>query len=297
MRPYGYLALLSLLLSEILLFLGNPFLGRWFYLASWWSYILILDALVAKRRGSSLVFSRELPFMAFWSVTFWLIFEWFNLFLKNWHYVNVTSSLALRYLGYFLSFATVLPGVLLTFEALNLLLSPDFGGVKPLKRAELLLIPLFTLGFVTFILPVIYPKYTFPLVWGAVVFILEPLNYIMDEGSILREWERGSLRTFLLLLLSGLICGFLWEFWNYWAYTKWVYTVPFVGKPKLFEMPILGYLGFPPFAVECWCFYRFVKKLFFRSPLDLLSLPIQFPFHILIFSLIDHHTVFTFLGS
>lgn len=296
MRLYGYLALFSLLLSELLLFLGNPLLGRWFYLASWWSYILILDALVAKKR-SSLVFSRELPFMAFWSVSFWLIFEWFNLFLKNWHYVNVTSSVGLRYLGYFLSFATVLPGILLTFEALNLLLPPSIGRVKPLKRTHLLLIPLFTLGFITFILPVIYPRYAFPLVWGAMVFLLEPLNYILDGGSILKEWERGSLRTFLLLLVSGLICGFLWEFWNYWAYTKWVYTVPFVGKPKLFEMPLLGYLGFPPFAVECWCFYRFVKKLLFRSPLDLLSLPPQIPFHILIFSLIDHHTVFTFLGS
>ncbi len=31
---------------------------------------------------------------------------------------------------------------------------------------------------------------------------------------------------------------------------KWVYDVPFVGSLKLFEMPILGYGGYLPFALE-----------------------------------------------
>ena len=63
------------------------------------------------------------------------------------------------------------------------------------------------------------------------------------------------------LLAAGLICGFLWEFWNYWALTKWTYTVPYFGDIKLFEMPVLGYLGFPPFAIECWAMYIFVRSL------------------------------------
>jgi hypothetical protein len=54
------------------------------------------------------------------------------------------------------------------------------------------------------------------------------------------------------LLLAGLVCGGLWEFWNFWAYTKWLYTVPFFEDVKWFEMPPLGFLGFPPFAVECY---------------------------------------------
>ena len=54
------------------------------------------------------------------------------------------------------------------------------------------------------------------------------------------------------LLLGGLICGGLWEFWNFWAYTKWLYTVPYFENLKWFEMPPLGFLGFPPFALECY---------------------------------------------
>jgi len=53
----------------------------------------------------------------------------------------------------------------------------------------------------------------------------------------------------------------LWEFWNYWALTKWTYTVPFFGNVKIFEMPVLGFLGFPPFAVECWVMYIFLRSL------------------------------------
>jgi hypothetical protein len=65
----------------------------------------------------------------------------------------------------------------------------------------------------------------------------------------------------LSLLTSGFLCGFLWEFWNYWALSKWTYTVPYFGNIKLFEMPSFGFLGFPPFAIECWAMYIFVRSL------------------------------------
>jgi len=37
----------------------------------------------------------------------------------------------------------------------------------------------------------------------------------------------------------------VWEFWNYGA-NEMTYTVPFFGNVKIFEMPVLGFLGFPP---------------------------------------------------
>ena len=33
---------------------------------------------------------------------------------------------------------------------------------------------------------------------------------------------------------------------------KWIYHVPYVGVAKVFEMPLLGYLGYFPFAMELW---------------------------------------------
>jgi hypothetical protein len=65
------------------------------------------------------------------------------------------------------------------------------------------------------------------------------------------------------LLVAGLICGFLWELWNFWALSKWVYTVPFFEKAKGFEMPFLGFLGFAPFAVQAYVMYNFIAL--FRS--------------------------------
>jgi hypothetical protein len=97
------------------------------------------------------------------------------------------------------------------------------------------------------------------LIWVTFIFLLEPFNHRFGGASLLRDWEQGNPRTFLLLLFGGAVCGILWEFWNYWSLTKWVYTVPFFYDMKVFEMPVAGFLGFPPFAVECYVMYNFVS--------------------------------------
>jgi len=37
--------------------------------------------------------------------------------------------------------------------------------------------------------------------------------------------------------------------------------VPYLPNVKIFEMPVLGYLGFPPFALECFLMYRFSRAI------------------------------------
>jgi hypothetical protein len=51
--------------------------------------------------------------------------------------------------------------------------------------------------------------------------------------------------------LAALQCGFFWEMWNVYSLAKWRYSIPFVGRFQLFEMPILGYAGYLPFGLEC----------------------------------------------
>ena len=63
------------------------------------------------------------------------------------------------------------------------------------------------------------------------------------------------------LVLSGFLCGILWELWNYWARAKWHYTVPIMENVKIFEMPVPGYLGFPAFALECFTMYVFARTV------------------------------------
>ena len=93
----------------------------WFYSLAWWSYILIVDSLVYRMTGSSMIMDRPKGFLALlpWSVTIWLVFELFNLSLKNWSYIGVTGNIWLRWPGYVISYATVLPGVFETYDLLE----------------------------------------------------------------------------------------------------------------------------------------------------------------------------------
>jgi hypothetical protein len=60
------------------------------------------------------------------------------------------------------------------------------------------------------------------------------------------------------LPLAALTCGFFWEMWNFFSLPKWYYTVPYVGFARVFEMPILGYTGYLPFALELFALYQFL---------------------------------------
>ena len=82
--------------------------------------------------------------------------------------------------------------------------------------------------------------------------------------SCLGDLAQGDASRFLALLGSGAVCGVLWELWNFWAATRWTYTVPYLGGVKIFEMPVLGYLGFPPFALEAYAMYRWLHGVLDR---------------------------------
>ena len=62
---------------------------------------------------------------------------------------------------------------------------------------------------------------------------------------------RGNWSVFIRFAIASLICGFCWETWNYFAYAKWVYAVPWVHRFQIWEMPLIGFGGYLPFGVEC----------------------------------------------
>lgn len=47
--------------------------------------------------------------------------------------------------------------------------------------------------------------------------------------------------------------------------------MPYAGQAKLFEMPLLGYGGYLPFALEIYAFYHAIHTLVFRTPDRLLQ--------------------------
>jgi len=251
---HGIIGIALLFLSEIFLFKKvDPFYS-WFYCFAWWSYILIIDAVIYRLKGNSLILSRTKEFflMIPWSVFFWLIFEAANFFLENWYYINLPRSTVERWLGYAIAYGTVLPGIFETTELLETL-----GLFRSLKITRIVITGeghfiLSLLGILWLLSSVNIPEYFFPLIWVGFILLLDPINYRLGGRSLLRDLEEGNPRKIFLLLVAGLICGLLWEFWNFWALSKWIYTVPFFEKTKGFEMPYLGFLGFPPFAVQVY---------------------------------------------
>ena len=247
---HGIFGIVLLILSEILsLKKIDPF-DSWFYCFAWWSYILIIDAVIYRLKGNSLILNRTKEFflMIPWSVFIWLIFEAANLSLENWYYINLPHSMVERWLGYAVAYGTVLPGLFETTELLE-----TFGLFKRSSIKKNLISSqrhsfLMLLGILCLVSSVLISEYFFPLIWVGFIFLLEPFNYRFGGRSLLKDIQEGNPRKIYLLLIAGLICGLLWEFWNFWTRSKWVYTVPFFEEMKGFEMPYLGFMGFPPFS-------------------------------------------------
>ena len=240
---------------------AEPF-ASWFFVFAWWSYIFFLDGATYLRRGSSILLDRPRGFLYLvpWSTAFWLFFELANLQLANWYYAGLPVSAVSRWVGIFVSFATVLPGIFETMDFLSTFRIAERTRCNPEKwrvtenRCRWMTV----LGVAFLLLPLLFPRYCFPLIWGATALLLEPYLAKRRETSLWSHLAAGRLAVPLRILLAGAICGLCWESWNFWASAKWIYTVPFFEELKLFEMPVLGFLGFPPFALECYTFARFL---------------------------------------
>jgi len=235
----------------------EPFASH-FYLCAWYGIIFTFDRLIAQREGRSLIGRCGAGFwlLLIWSAAVWYFFELVNFRIQNWYYIFVTDDTVSRVAHTFFAFATVFPGIFWIDHYLGLL-----GVARSVPRRALTLTParlvrLQLLGVVFLALPLVWPRWFFPLVWTSTFLILAPINYRRGVDGLLRQLERGEYGPLLRLLLAGLIAGLFWESLNFWARSKWIYTVPFFEDLKLFEMPVLGFFGFPPFAVECACIYR-----------------------------------------
>jgi len=278
---------------------GREAILQYLYFFAWYPYLIFLDGLLGRLKAGSWLLQRPREFarLLFWSTTVWLVFEALNLVLKNWGYVDVVPVGWVRWGGYALAFATVLPGVLLTAEALEAL--GVFKGIqgRPFNPGPWQPLSL-VVGVPMLVFPLVWPYYTFPLIWGAFFFLLDPLCDLMGGPSLIARFAGGERRQHLSLLAAGLICGLWWESWNWFAVSKWVYTLPVLNCFKVFEMPLPGYLGFPPFALECMVMYNFIKTLDERVLITpqqrLQAYGAQLVFWIIMFAAIDARTVLSY---
>jgi len=276
LRWYGPVGVLVFAVSAILMLLRvNPFYSH-FYDFAWYGYICLADSLVYRWRRQSLLSNRFGEFLLMLPLSWlvWEVFEGFNLRLNNWHYVKIVNHDQILYPFavwkgplYFIAFATVLPGLFETLELIRIWSERRWSilerattqpWVMTRRRSDSFMI----LGVLCVALPMFQPLHCFPLIWFSMFLILDPINYWAGRPSILRELSKGNATLFCQILLTGMICGGFWELWNFWAGIKWVYNIPWpFDQIKIFEMPCLGLFGFPPFALECYAMYHFLRGL------------------------------------
>ena len=256
---YGWAGIAMLGAAEWLMFHHFEPVAVYFTPIAWTAYILLADAAVRALRGHSRLRDTPAEFaaMALLSIPLWLIFEAYNLRLQNWTYVGLPANRGLQWLGYAWSFATITPGILETADLVEAF--GWFGPAAPICFSARARATMVISGAVCLLAPVILPvstaAYLFALVWVGFIFFLDPLNYRLRLPSILGDLAAGRRGRFYSLLIAGFVCGWFWEFWNYWAAAKWHYIFPIAQRWKIFEMPAPGYLGFLPFAVECFVMY------------------------------------------
>jgi hypothetical protein len=53
--------------------------------------------------------------------------------------------------------------------------------------------------------------------------------------------------------------------WNFYSLAKWKYSIPFVHRFEIFEMPVLGYFGYLPFGLECAVIGDWLQELLKRN--------------------------------
>ena len=234
----------------------------------WIGVLAALDGLGRLRHGASaLPTARSWLFAAAGSLAFWDLFEVLNLRLQNWWYVGVSAELLPSAAFAAVSFATVLPAVRLGEAALrgrgtgpiarHTGLVLNASGKPPSTEAARpgALVPLL-LGCLALALPLLAPRFAFPLAWLFLWPLAEGLLRALPPDpqaapSPLESLAAGDRTRLPRLMAIGLGLGLVWESLNWGCARGWVYTVPFFSGGKLFEMPLPGYLGYLPFALEC----------------------------------------------
>jgi hypothetical protein len=273
---HGWLGLLLVLLFWWINWKVTGLRTYWAFFPLWLGYCLAVDGLVRWRTGTSLLTRDWRKYIGLFIVSapIWWAFEALNLRAQNWVYIGAEVFSPGAYAFWTtLCFTTVVPAV---FGSAELIAS--LGFVKRLKRWPVIgsdkrtTIAFFVLGWAMLALLLMWPAVFFPFIWFSLYFILEPVNVWLGNRS-LTDWTRkGDWRPVVALWLGVLLTAFFWEMWNYYCYPKWVYHVAWGNWLHVFEMPLLGYGGYLPFALELYAFYHIIMGLLGRGRTDYVRL-------------------------
>jgi len=239
---------------------------HWGFFPLWLGYCLCIDWLVYLRTGTSLLMRSWRKYIGLFLVSapVWWIFELLNIRTQNWVYLGAEIFTSFQYAFWTtLSFTTVIPAV---FGSAEFFASFDF--LKRFKRGPVIdtgkrtTTSFFIAGWLMLALMLIWPDIFFPFIWLSLYFILEPINIWLGNRSLAQWTKMGDWRPVIALWLGVLLTAIFWEMWNYYSYPKWVYHIAWGDWLHVFEMPLLGYGGYLPFALELYALYHLITGFF-----------------------------------
>ena len=266
--------------SAIILLWGKFKEPEWFLHWSdfplFWGFTLVLDGLVYKRTGDRSIIShypREIIGIGTISMTGWMMFEFLNFFVEDdWYYPKGDIISEEQFLLYAIIISSGLMPLAFewfslfnTFPKLRLRFSNGLRVVLP----EWIKTALLILALISMIGAGLFPNYLFFSLWISPLIIL---SVTLDKIGVWTPFVpigKGDWSPVLVFALTYLAAGLLLECQNYFsaihgpgkeviftmAPAYWVYSLPYVDSPHLFEMPILGYLGYMPFSLYCWIWW------------------------------------------
>lgn len=237
---------------------------RYTFTPLWLGYVVTMNALAYRRSGRSPLTHRTALLLALFpaSAAFWWLFEYLNQFTASWHYGGLQPGSDWDYfVQATLPFSTVLPAVastrawLRTFATLDALPLPAVAGRRAHAWISLVGGTLALAGIGLF------PEILYAMLWLGPIFVLAGLQFLLTGETLFAPLARGDWRPVLQPALAALVCGFFWELWNYGSLAQWHYSIPYVDRFHVFEMPLLGYAGYLPFGLECALAVDLVAKM------------------------------------
>jgi hypothetical protein len=284
---FGWLGLAIMILSEIALWGGFHPAAVAFTPVMWTGYILLVDGWIWARGGRSFLKDDkfEWPLLALFSILIWVMFEMFNLSAWAWSYSNRPTNRFVEAFVFAWAFATIIPALLRTRSLFatfkffdrthpwkNFRFTPFWQAVSFVVGIGLTFIPVMFDGCTQATMNDCIPNILVWMVWLGFIFMIEPINYRLRAPSVFCHLEEGKTSFLWQVLVAGLFCGLLWETWNIqaaqpqfhgltWNYhLNDIYLIP---NPENYwhigKMPILGFLGYPPFIWECFALWELCK--------------------------------------
>jgi len=237
--PYwGWIGILLVIVFWVLNWTLPGLHTHWGFFPMWVGYSLVVDALVYRRKGNSLLSRSWKGYLSLFLVSApaWWLFELINDRTQYWHYTGRDHFSDLEYYWWAsLDFSTVIPAVFGSAELFSTFRwTRNLNPKSPIGGSSKSRLVFFLLGWVMLSAVLIWPQYGAALMWISIYFILDPVNVWLGNRSLLEYTAKKNWQPIWSLWAGCLLCGFFWEMWNYYSNPKWLYSVPYVDFWYLF---------------------------------------------------------------